>query len=372
MKQKRHIGIYIIIAAVILLITAALIFLLHGSGEPSATAELNGSELSVRVANVPRYLPSVTLTLWSAEGGTDDLVNYKVSSFLKGEAVFFVDLRSVLRHAGEVFYEIRCGVDVPTISGQIWCGVWFDSVVVHAGGEIDGHTTTNSAEAFLNAYEKGFRSFEADIQLTSDDIPVLRHYWFDDTQPDIAYTFPSYEEFINAPVFGKLTPMTLEDLFVFMSEHEDFWLITDTKYGDYENASAVFHKIVEAAQDLGCPEVLDRIVVQLYNENMYNAVNDVYPFRNYIFTMYQRWDTGNGIDDYNGILVWSVQHGVNTIVMREEIATDEIIELTASYGLDICFHTVNESARAEELFGKGAGIMTDAITPYEAAELYRN
>jgi glycerophosphoryl diester phosphodiesterase len=40
-------------------------------------------------------------------------------------------------------------------------------VVLHGFGYIDGHMVTNSTEAF--PYDRGFRVFEVDLQMTSDD-----------------------------------------------------------------------------------------------------------------------------------------------------------------------------------------------------------
>ncbi len=49
--------------------------------------------------------------------------------------------------------------------------------IAHAGGEIDGHTYTNSLEALNLNYKKGFRLFELDIHETSDHKYVAVHDW---------------------------------------------------------------------------------------------------------------------------------------------------------------------------------------------------
>jgi glycerophosphoryl diester phosphodiesterase len=50
-------------------------------------------------------------------------------------------------------------------------------VVLHGFGYIDGHMVTNSIEAFLTNYDRGFRVFEVNLQMTSDDRLIARHDW---------------------------------------------------------------------------------------------------------------------------------------------------------------------------------------------------
>ncbi|OKP95063.1 glycerophosphodiester phosphodiesterase family protein [Paenibacillus sp. P46E] len=50
-------------------------------------------------------------------------------------------------------------------------------IVAHTMGGINGHTYTNTVEAFAANYEQGSRVFEADLLLTADDQLVARHEW---------------------------------------------------------------------------------------------------------------------------------------------------------------------------------------------------
>ncbi|OKP81736.1 hypothetical protein A3844_25475 [Paenibacillus helianthi] len=50
-------------------------------------------------------------------------------------------------------------------------------IVAHAMGGINGHTYTNTLEAFAANYEQGSRIFEADLLLTTDEQLVARHEW---------------------------------------------------------------------------------------------------------------------------------------------------------------------------------------------------
>lgn len=49
--------------------------------------------------------------------------------------------------------------------------------VAHAMGGLDGKDYLNSIDGFYPAYEKGYRIFEMDILLTSDNVAVGKHRW---------------------------------------------------------------------------------------------------------------------------------------------------------------------------------------------------
>ena len=50
--------------------------------------------------------------------------------------------------------------------------------VAHAMGGIDGRLYTNTREAFLQNYSRGFRVFELDLAMTTDSALVLAHDWY--------------------------------------------------------------------------------------------------------------------------------------------------------------------------------------------------
>ena len=95
------------------------------------------------------------------------------------------------------------------------------SAICHAMGKTEqGDVLTNSLEAFTYNYEKGWRVFEVDLAITSDQVVVLRHDWGSDLGQGEAFGWtdeqkavPTAEEFLKAPILGKYTPMTLLDLY---------------------------------------------------------------------------------------------------------------------------------------------------------------
>lgn len=101
--------------------------------------------------------------------------------------------------------------------------------IAHAGGSIDGHTYTNSLEALNHAYNKGFRLFELDIMETVGGEFVAVHNWEEWKQmTNYQGTFPVHRDtFMSYKLHGKYTPMDMDAINRWFSEHRDAILVTD-------------------------------------------------------------------------------------------------------------------------------------------------
>lgn len=164
-------------------------------------------------------------------------------------------------------------------------------LIGHSFGSIDGYTYTGCLEAFQKKYEQGLRIFEVDFAVAADGNIVLRHDWDVALQEGISSAnIPTSGEFKEIPIHGKYTPLTFIDLLELMEEYPDIWIVTDSKEVGEEEVKAEFEEMVREAEEVELLEVLDRFIVQIYNETMYDIVKEVYPFSEYIFTLYMRWD----------------------------------------------------------------------------------
>ena len=238
-----------------------------------------------------------------------------------------------------------------------------DALIAHACGGIDETAYTNSKEAFESSYANGIRSIEVDFVLTADDKLVCCHEWEDSLSseygPGYVYT---EEEFLSLKLHGKYTPMSLEMLLLLMQEYEDVWVITDTKETKAELVQKEFRIMVETAEEMGATEVLDRFVVQLYSHEMYDIVEEIYSFPEYILTLYQL-----DMPDENAFIEHSrfcKDRGIDTITMWDSWARPELVEIANRYGIDIYVHTVNDMDKLEELEAIGVkGFYTDYVLP---------
>ena len=101
--------------------------------------------------------------------------------------------------------------------------------IAHAGGEISGNTYTNSLEAMNNSYQNGFRYFELDLIVTSDNYIVASHDWpMWAKQTDYNGELPpTLEEFKKYKILNQFTALDYKDINKWFETHEDTYLITD-------------------------------------------------------------------------------------------------------------------------------------------------
>lgn len=238
-----------------------------------------------------------------------------------------------------------------------------DITIAHAGGDIDGNTYTNSPEAIYKNYENGQRTFEIDMVLTADNKLACIHDWDVDFQKGReAGTVPTSEEFLSYLIKEKYTPILFEDLCHIMNERPDMWLITDSKYTSNEEIHLEFQEIVRVAQELNMEHILDRVIVQIYHENMYETIKEIYPFQSWIFTLYQRWK--GDVEEFYDIVRFCVKKDIPNITMNKKRVSREIVDIANKYKVDVYAHTINKMEEAKESLDVGIkGIYTDRILP---------
>ncbi len=251
-------------------------------------------------------------------------------------------------------------------SSKIPEGKWHKNnmVVAHALGTIDGRTETNSMEALLESYERGFRVFEADLSLTSDNELVLRHDFDDNSyynfEQDKTYTpHLTKNEFLSNPINGIYTPMTVEDIVKFLAKHKDTYLITDTKSTNKNDTVKQFKKLKTAIDRENDPTLYSRIIVQLYNYDMKAWVDSVAKFDNYILTLYQMTDI-----DYNQAASYCKKNKIDVVTMPMESCHRTKSQVFHDKGIRVFTHTVNKIVDVQRLLNdyNVDGFYTDYIS----------
>ena len=183
-------------------------------------------------------------------------------------------------------------------------------LIMHAGGAWEGYTYTNCLEAFQSNYEKGCMAFKLDLMLTSDDVIVGRHDWTtvlfnqslvaEDELSISAYqrnNLPkTYKELCD--MYEGRTPLTWMNILDYLLSDESLYIVTDTKYYNDEAVDYLFSKMVDEAKKHHAEKALGRVVVQVYNQDMYQKVMDVYPFKEIIYSLYQSADSNEEVLDF--------------------------------------------------------------------------
>ena len=249
------------------------------------------------------------------------------------------------------------------------------SYICHALGAIDGFAYTNSKEAFLYNYEKGYRVFEIDTEFTSDGELVLTHGWKNkdlrkiygiDREKSENKKPISLEEFKNAKVYGRYTTLSLEDFVRIAADYSDIYIVLDGKYGEDEpdKVRTEYQKIYDCFKSYA-PHLLDRIIPQIYDEGMLEMINGVYDWKSIIYT----WYKFDGDDSFDPIkeMDFAVDNGIKVITMDEDRFRKLEHEGLVKNGLQkkklmTYVHTINDAALRDSLKERGVyGFYTDEL-----------
>ena len=251
---------------------------------------------------------------------------------------------------------------------------WYEKygVVCHAlGAAEECDVEANYLEGLEYNYKLGYRVFEADVQITSDQVAVLRHDWEQDLGQAKAFGWteedrpvPTVDLFLKTPIYGEYTPLRLLDLYEIMSQKQDMYVVLDPKYTP--DVEVQFQIFVDTAVDNGYEEVLDRIIVQLYYEDMYNMVEQVYHFKHYLYTLYYiGWPGGDAVGSF------CQENHIPVLAMPYYWVSNSIMEELKYYPeLKIYTHTVNTAQDAQDMLSFSVdGLYSSSITPSEMIRL---
>ena len=257
----------------------------------------------------------------------------------------------------------------PVISAEAAERKWYEDnrLIAHALGSIDNKVETNSREAFLNSWSNGFRVVEADFTMTSDGNLVVRHDFDQDSyfrleqRVQNGNTGMTLDRYVNEKINHRYTSLTAAQLIQLMNEYDDMYLITDTKYTDQASIVKQFTALVNSAKNLEREDVLDRVVVQIYNNEMQNVVKQIYPFKQWIYTLYQLPNP-----DYDKIGDFCQSNGIDVVTVAYQAVKPENVKKLADRGVKVYAHTVNRVLDLKRLLDSGCyGVYTDDITPYD-------
>ncbi|KAF5068135.1 hypothetical protein DSECCO2_246370 [anaerobic digester metagenome] len=246
---------------------------------------------------------------------------------------------------------------------------WQDGnpLVAHALGESRGKIETNAKEAFLESWGSGFRAMEVDFTYTSDGVLVARH----DFEADGSYyrleqdakspLVMDRNTFQTSKICFDQTPLTAVDVLSLMVEYPDVYLITDTKDTDKATVEKQFKDLKQIAEAMEQPQILNRIIPQIYNEEMYDLVKDIYPFQEWIYTLYL-----NYYPDYPKIAEFCEAKGIGTVTIENARVTKDVVDTLHAKEIKVYAHTINRYKQFQDLLALGIdGIYTDRIKPYE-------
>ncbi|HFR3751083.1 TPA: glycerophosphodiester phosphodiesterase family protein [Streptococcus suis] len=183
----------------------------------------------------------------------------------------------------------------------------FPNLIAHAGGTYreKSYNTfyTNSLEALQQNYSMGHRVFEMDFYLTSDGKMAAVHDWNQfGYMNGVALSSNEWKNFqtFGSPVTdSRFTTMLIGDVLDQMLINKDMYLVTDTKSFEVSEEE-VIHQFTEIYNEAmkRSPELLSRIIPQIYNQTMYTTLKKVYDFSNVIYTLYVSSDSPEQVIEF--------------------------------------------------------------------------
>ncbi|MFC4099700.1 phosphatidylinositol-specific phospholipase C/glycerophosphodiester phosphodiesterase family protein [Paenibacillus xanthanilyticus] len=243
-------------------------------------------------------------------------------------------------------------------------------LVAHGMGEIDGHTYTNTLEAFQSNYADGYRLFEVDLQLSADGYLVTRHDWQTYLYGLLGQTPPeagrrglplTREEALSLLVHHAYRTLDFEGLLDLLRAYPDAVFITDTKDADPTIVRRQFQAMKEAAEHE--PELLRRIVPQFYDQTMYAAIESVHRFDSYIYTLYMSPDT-----EAEALTFVRAHPRVAAVTLPESMANADFLHRLEQAGVHAYVHTINDADAMLRYMDQGAhGFYTDRIKERQLA-----
>ncbi len=208
--------------------------------------------------------------------------------------------------------------------------------VAHATGSIEGYTYLNSKESLLRSLNNGYKYVEFDLQYTSDSTIVCVHNWEQfnkSTIPSITendssqyMTIPSYAEFKARKIYGKYTPLSLQDV-ISMQRQTHFTIVTDI-ICDAEALNKYFEK-----------DIRRNVMVEAFSEKDYELLKS---------SGYTPMLSLGCLSIFNGGIIFLISQifkkDCDWIVVEQHSSKRTLRLLRKLLGVKIALYTVNSSS----------------------------
>lgn len=240
--------------------------------------------------------------------------------------------------------------------------------IAHAFGGLGKKVYTESAEAFMHNYDRGFRVFEVDLEYTSDGILVGAHSWNNNyLKKTFGYLRPDDDdgewltrvEFHELQQTTKYSPLTFNQMRQLLTTYSDAILIIDGKYNDEETVHREYADILRTCQEY--PGVADRLIPTIYNQKMYSWVSDIYKWHSMIYMWYQLEPASFSPTNE---LKFAFSHGIPAVAYGDKRENELINNEARKYGIKTYVHTIDDEDIAMRLENDNVyGLITNSLAP---------
>jgi hypothetical protein len=246
--------------------------------------------------------------------------------------------------------------------------------VAHAMGAIDGHTYSNSLEAFQRNYGRGFRVFECDQVLLADGTVLVAH---DGLEANYGLNKPFQEatwaDLAGHKYLGLYTILRSQDILQLLIDHPDIYLIPDSKYSRPE----IFRTYVRQATALGRLDVLQRLMPHVADQAELNDLRVYFPLQNYVLALYHtqalnRYDDPEAEDFVRrnrtpAVMMWwrerdfSISLAANGLQGRR--FRQAFADSLRAAGAVVYVHNLSDPVEIQRFWDLGIGVYSDEPFP---------
>lgn len=245
---------------------------------------------------------------------------------------------------------------------RVNCGsdIFSNPLMGHAFGGMDDKTYHNTMAALEHGIETGYKDFEIDFSYTTDGRLVLSHGWSPSNCKCLGITYKpdfdnmTYERVMNMPIHGNPI-MDARQFYERVKDEPDYRFEVDFHFVQ-EHRKEMVQELVKDFENDG--QVLDRLLMQVYTQQMYQIIDGVYRFKNYSYL------AGKYVYRLDEFLTFCLDKGICAIALRANLAKREYIDKIHNAGLYVMTYTVQRDVDyAKHLLDSGIDtICTDFIT----------
>jgi len=157
--------------------------------------------------------------------------------------------------------------------------------------------------------------------------------------------------------------MDVDAVMDMMASVPDIYIVTDTKEQKDEDIRLLLKELTEAALARD-PALLDRVVIQIYNEPMLDMVREIYPFSSIIYTLYATTDSPERI------AAFVKANHIDAVTMPEHRVNPNFVAKLREAGAVTYVHTINDANTVNNYEKWGVyGVYSDLLTEPELEKI---
>jgi glycerophosphoryl diester phosphodiesterase len=244
-------------------------------------------------------------------------------------------------------------------------------LIAHALGGIDGHTYTNSLEAFQLNYANGFRLFEVDLLFLADQ-GIAAFHSLDSVHKEFGTSERiatlAKADFNSRLTYGKYHTLDLGQLADLARHHPEAKFVLDLKdSADRNNDEDLIHDpqqfsrlLTAVIEQIGTASpVLQQFIPQIYCEQDLSTVNAAHFFPTVIYTLYR-----TSASDSQVLAFAKANPQIKYVAFDTRRFSEKLARDLKSAGVRSLVYTVNSPPQMQSLKAAGAyGFYTDFIRP---------